>query len=51
MPAAIRGIIEKELQLIAEQGYAHFFLTTYDLVQFAKRQQILYQGRGSAANC
>ena len=27
-----------------------FFLTVYDLVQFAKRQQILYQGRGSSAN-
>ncbi|MDP6967571.1 MAG: error-prone DNA polymerase [Gammaproteobacteria bacterium] len=50
VPAAINDTIEKELQLIVEQGYAHFFLTTYDLVQFAKQQQILYQGRGSAAN-
>ncbi|WP_026973468.1 error-prone DNA polymerase [Aliagarivorans marinus] len=46
----ILTLIEKELGLIAEQGYAHFFLTIHDVVQFARRQQILYQGRGSAAN-
>lgn len=46
----IRAIIEKELTLIAEQEYEYFFLTIYDIVQFAKRQGILYQGRGSAAN-
>ncbi|WP_407076999.1 error-prone DNA polymerase [Ningiella sp. W23] len=48
--ANIRSTIEKELTLIKEQGYEHFFLTIYDIVQFAKRQGILYQGRGSAAN-
>ncbi|BFT32126.1 error-prone DNA polymerase [Alteromonas sp. D210916BOD_24] len=46
----IRQIIEKELTLIAEQEYEYFFLTIYDIVQFAKREGILYQGRGSAAN-
>ncbi len=46
----IRQTIEKELTLIAEQEYEYFFLTIYDIVQFAKRQRILYQGRGSAAN-
>ena len=46
----IREIIEKELTLIAEQEYEYFFLTIYDIVQFAKQQGILYQGRGSAAN-
>lgn len=46
----IRQIIEKELKLIKEQSYEHFFLTIYDIVQFAKAQNILYQGRGSAAN-
>ena len=46
----IRGIIEKELRLIAEQGYEYFFLTIFDIVQFAKAEHILYQGRGSAAN-
>jgi error-prone DNA polymerase len=46
----IRDIIEKELKLIHEQAYEYFFLTIYDVVQFAKGKQILYQGRGSAAN-
>jgi error-prone DNA polymerase len=48
--ADIRSTIEKELKLIKEQSYEHFFLTIYDIVQFAKKQNILYQGRGSAAN-
>ena len=43
-------LIEKELGLISEMQYEHFFITIYDIVQYAKRQQILYQGRGSAAN-
>lgn len=47
---AIKRIIAKELKLIAEMEYEYFFLTIYDIVQFAKKQQILYQGRGSAAN-
>lgn len=46
----IRGIIEKELTLIHSEHYEYFFLTIFDIVQFAKRQHILYQGRGSAAN-
>lgn len=46
----VRAIIEKELTLIAEQAYEYFFLTIHDVVQFAKREGILYQGRGSAAN-
>ena len=50
VPDDIAVIIDKELGLIESEGYAHFFLTVYDLVQFAKSQQILYQGRGSSAN-
>jgi error-prone DNA polymerase len=50
LSADIRATIEKELVLIKEQSYEHFFLTIYDVVQFAKSQGILYQGRGSAAN-
>ncbi|WP_323845037.1 error-prone DNA polymerase [Microbulbifer magnicolonia] len=42
--------IEKELALIAELEYEHYFLTIYDIVQHARSQHILYQGRGSAAN-
>ena len=44
------GLLEKELQLIAELGYEHFFLTVHDLVAFARARGILCQGRGSAAN-
>ncbi|BBM02346.1 error-prone DNA polymerase [Microbulbifer sp. GL-2] len=43
-------LIEKELSMIAELGYEHYFLTIYDIVQFARDKNILYQGRGSAAN-
>nr|WP_231491763.1 error-prone DNA polymerase [Microbulbifer sp. HZ11] len=50
-PAAhIRQQIETELALIAELQYEHYFLTIYDIVQYARKQHILYQGRGSAAN-
>ena len=47
---AIKRIIIKELRLIKELEYEYFFLTIYDVVQFAQQKQILYQGRGSAAN-
>ena len=47
---SIRDIIEKELALIKSQKYEHFFLTIHDIVMFAKSRNILYQGRGSAAN-
>jgi len=50
VPAAVAQIIDKEMALITELNYEYFFLTIYDLVQFAKTKQILYQGRGSAAN-
>ena len=46
----IRDIIEKELRLIKAQAYEHFFLTIHDIVMFAQSRNILYQGRGSAAN-
>ncbi|WP_444933948.1 error-prone DNA polymerase [Microbulbifer sp. JTAC008] len=46
----IDEIINKELAIIAELQYEHYFLTIYDIVQFARKNHILYQGRGSAAN-
>src|SRR3990172_2183579 len=46
----VRGLIERELALIAELKYEPFFLTVYDIVKFARAQKILCQGRGSAAN-
>ncbi len=50
VPAEIHATIEKELTLIEELNYPFYFLTIHDIVMFAKRQNILYQGRGSAAN-
>jgi len=46
----IKATIEKELVLIHDENYEYFFLTIYDIVQFAQSKNILYQGRGSAAN-
>ena len=42
--------IEHELHLLSELQYEHFVLTVYDVVKFARAQNILCQGRGSAAN-
>ncbi len=49
-PAHVIQQIEHELQLLAELQYEHFVLTVYDVVKFARAQNILCQGRGSAAN-
>src|ERR1700722_9861619 len=49
-PAAVREHIEHELRLIAELEFEPFFLTVHDIVQHARSQNILCQGRGSAAN-
>ena len=46
----LRSLVEHELALIAELDYAPFFLTVHDVVEYARRQGILCQGRGSAAN-
>jgi error-prone DNA polymerase len=50
VPAKVRGLIEHELDLVADLGYEAYFLTVSDIVQFARRRGILCQGRGSAAN-
>jgi error-prone DNA polymerase len=47
---ALRATLRKELDLIAELKYAHYFLTVHDIVHYARSQHILCQGRGSAAN-
>src|SRR5262249_56506963 len=50
IPEKIHGLVEHELQLIAELHYEAYFLTVRDLIQFARSRGILCQGRGSAAN-
>lgn len=42
--------VEHELALIAKLGFAGYFLIVWDVVQFCKKNGILIQGRGSAAN-
>jgi error-prone DNA polymerase len=49
-PAGVSQQLQKELALIEELGYEKYLLTVYDIVHFARRQKILCQGRGSAAN-
>ena len=50
VPQRVVGLIEHELELIADLGYEPYFLTVYDIVAFARSRNILCQGRGSAAN-
>ena len=50
VPEKVTELIQRELAVIKELKYAPYFLTIYDIVQFATEQRILCQGRGSAAN-
>ena len=42
--------MNKELALVKTLDFPAYFLTVHDIVQFARSQGILCQGRGSAAN-
>ena len=46
----VRAQLTHELQLIDQLAYAPYFLTVEDIVRYARSQNILCQGRGSAAN-
>lgn len=50
IPDKIRQNIEYELKFIQELNYAEYFLTVHDIVRYARKNKILCQGRGSAAN-
>jgi error-prone DNA polymerase len=52
LPDKVRANLVKELALIGKLGYAPYFLTVHDIVNFARTrpEPILCQGRGSAAN-
>jgi error-prone DNA polymerase len=45
-----RHQIERELTLIQKLNLAGYFLIVWDLVRYCREQNILVQGRGSAAN-
>ena len=50
VPENVEKLLRHELRLIGQLGYAPYFLTVNAIVQFARGQGILCQGRGSAAN-
>ena len=49
-PLEYTELLEHELRLVAQLGYAPYFLTVNSIVAYARSQGILCQGRGSAAN-
>ena len=50
IPPAYESQLAHELAVIARLKLAGFFLIVWDIVRFARRNGILCQGRGSAAN-
>ena len=50
VPPKVLAAILHELKLIKQLDYPNYFLTVHDIVEFARSQKILCQGRGSAAN-
>ncbi|MBI3544251.1 MAG: PHP domain-containing protein [Deltaproteobacteria bacterium] len=49
-PPEVRRQLIHELSLINRMGFADYFLTIWEIVEFARSRGILCQGRGSAAN-
>ncbi|GGF32046.1 error-prone DNA polymerase [Subtercola lobariae] len=47
---AVRERIESELAVIEQKDFPGYFLIVWDMVRYARSQNILCQGRGSAAN-
>ncbi|MXG91138.1 error-prone DNA polymerase [Nocardioides flavescens] len=45
-----RSRIEGELRVVSEKDFAGYFVIVHDIVDFARSQGILCQGRGSAAS-
>lgn len=50
IPGNVQVQVERELKIIADLKFENYFLTVFDIVRFARSQNILCQGRGSAAN-
>ena len=46
----VRAQLEHELAIIEKLGLAGYFLIVWEIVEFCRREGILAQGRGSAAN-
>jgi error-prone DNA polymerase len=50
LTARAQAQLEKELNMIEKLQLAGYFIIVWDIVQFCRRENILVQGRGSAAN-
>ncbi len=50
IPSKVEKTIRHEIATVRELGYARYFLTVYNIMNFARSRGILCQGRGSAAN-
>jgi error-prone DNA polymerase len=50
VPVEVGAQLERELEVIDELDYPGYFLTMHHIVEFCRAEQILCQGRGSAAN-
>ena len=50
LPHRVRRQIEHELNIIVKLNLSGYFLIVYDIADFARHENILCQGRGSAAN-
>ncbi len=50
LTARAQAQLEKELNMIEKLELAGYFIIVWDIVQFCRRENILVQGRGSAAN-
>ena len=50
LPEKIPRQLEHELTLINKLGFAGYFLIVWDIVNFCRDENIMVQGRGSAAN-
>jgi len=50
IPEKVTRQLEHELQLINKLGFAGYFLIVWDIANFCREENIMMQGRGSAAN-
>jgi error-prone DNA polymerase len=50
LPEKVRQQLEHELALINRLNFPGYFLIVWDIVRFCREQDVMVQGRGSAAN-
>ncbi|MEZ4979829.1 MAG: DNA polymerase III subunit alpha [Chitinophagales bacterium] len=50
IPETIYNRLEKELEIVQKMGFVSYFLTNWDIVNYAQSKNYFYVGRGSGAN-